>query len=130
MSPGDPAGIREFMATYVLRRLFLLVPTVFGALTLVFFAMHLAPGDPIALFVPSARSGSVKEEIVEQMRHRYGFDKPLYEQYVTYLGKMARLDFGRSMRQDTEITDDLRHRIFNTVQLGFAALIISTFFGI
>jgi ABC-type dipeptide/oligopeptide/nickel transport system permease component len=118
------------MQQYIVKRLLLAVPTIFGAITLVFFAMHFAPGDPIALFVPSDRSGQVKDEVVQEMRKRYGFDKPVHEQYLTYLGNMARLNFGRSMRQDTVITEDLRSRVINTVQLGFAALIISTVGGI
>lgn len=118
------------MQQYIVKRLLLAVPTIFGAITLVFFAMHFAPGDPIALFVPSDRSGQVKDEVVQEMRKRYGFDKPVHEQYLTYLGNMARLNFGRSMRQDTVITEDLRSRVVNTVQLGFAALIISTVGGI
>ncbi len=99
------------MQQYMVKRLFLAVPTIFGAITLVFFAMHFAPGDPIALFVPSYRSGQVKDEVVQEMRKRYGFDKPVHEQYLTYLGNMARLNFGRSMRQDTVITEDLRSRV-------------------
>ena len=73
------------MQKYFIRRLLLAIPTIFGAVTLVFFAMHLAPGDPIALFVPSDRSGAVKQEVIDEMRHRYGFDKPLPDQYVAYL---------------------------------------------
>jgi peptide/nickel transport system permease protein len=118
------------MQKYFFRRLLLAIPTIFGAVTLVFFAMHLAPGDPIALFVPSDRSGAVKQEVIDEMRHRYGFDKSLPDQYIAYLNNMAHLNFGRSMRQDTVITDDLKSRIWNTVQLGFAALIISTVFGV
>jgi ABC-type dipeptide/oligopeptide/nickel transport system permease component len=118
------------MQKYFIRRLLLAIPTIFGAVTLVFFAMHLAPGDPIALFVPSDRSGAVKQEVIDEMRHRYGFDKPLPEQYVSYLNNMAHLNFGRSMRQDTVITDDLKSRVWNTFQLGFCALLISTFFGV
>jgi ABC-type dipeptide/oligopeptide/nickel transport system permease component len=118
------------MQKYFIRRLLLAIPTVFGALTLVFFAMHLAPGDPIALFVPSDRSGAVKQEVIDELRHRYGFDKSLPDQYFSYLNNMAHLDFGRSMRQDTVITDDLQSRVVNTVQLGLAALVISTVFGI
>jgi ABC-type dipeptide/oligopeptide/nickel transport system permease component len=118
------------MQQYILKRVFLAVPTLFGAITLVFFAMHFAPGDPIALFIPSDRSGQNKEELVKEIRHRYGFDKPLYRQYTDYLSNMARLKFGRSMRQDTLISEDLQHRILNTVQLGLAALVISTVLGI
>jgi ABC-type dipeptide/oligopeptide/nickel transport system permease component len=118
------------MQKYLIRRLLLAIPTIFGALTLVFFAMHLAPGDPIALFVPSDRSGAVKQEVIDELRHRYGFDKSLPDQYWSYLKNMARLDFGRSMRQDTVITEDLRSRVTNTLQLGVAALVISTVFGI
>jgi ABC-type dipeptide/oligopeptide/nickel transport system permease component len=118
------------MQQYLLKRLLLAIPTLFGAITLVFFAMHLAPGDPIALFIPSDRSGVNKEELVKEVRHRYGFDKPLYRKYASYLGDMVRLKFGRSIRQDTLISDDLKHRVFNTVQLGLAALLISTVLGI
>jgi ABC-type dipeptide/oligopeptide/nickel transport system permease component len=118
------------MQRYIVKRLLLAIPTIFGAITLVFFAMHFAPGDPIALFVPSDRSGVNKEELVEEIRHRYGFDKPLHEQYLSYLGNMAQLNFGRSMRQDTRIAEDLQQRVFNTIQLGVAALVISTMFGI
>src|SRR5215208_3897292 len=118
------------MQQYLVKRLLLAIPTLFGAISLVFFAMHFAPGDPIALFIPSDRSGANKEELVKEIRHKYGFDKPLYRQYTEYLGNMARLKFGRSMRQDTAISDDLKGRVYNTVQPGLAALVISTVLGI
>jgi ABC-type dipeptide/oligopeptide/nickel transport system permease component len=118
------------MQKYFIRRLLLAIPTIFGAVTLVFFAMHLAPGDPISLFVPSDRSGNVRQDVIDDLKHRYGFDKSLPDQYLSYLNNMAHLNFGRSLRQDTVITDDLKSRVWNTVQLGLAALVISTVFGV
>jgi peptide/nickel transport system permease protein len=118
------------MREFIVKRILLAIPTILGAVTLVFFAIQLAPGDPVALFVPPDLPGGVREDAIEEIRERYGFDKPLYEQYVTYLGRMVRLDFGRSMRQRSSVADDLRRRVINTLQLGVAALALSAIIGV
>jgi glutathione transport system permease protein len=118
------------MGRFVLRRLALMIPTVFGAMTIVFFAIHLAPGDPLSLFMPPQLPGNADTELVEALNKQYGFDKPLYRQYTTYVGQMVRLDFGQSLRQKTSVREDLERRVSNTLQLGFAALMFSTALGI
>lgn len=118
------------MGTYIVKRLLLAVPTVFGAVTLVFFAMQLAPGDPVALFIPPDLSGGASEELVAEIRARYGFDKPLYVQYADYLQRTVRLDFGTSLRQRTNVGEELVSRIWNTAQLGGLALLMSAVLGI
>lgn len=118
------------MRTYVINRLLLAIPTVLGAVTLVFFALHLAPGDPAALFIPPDVPSEASAEIYAQIRAQYGFDKPLYIQYFDYLKKVATLDFGQSIRQKTSISDDLLRRIPNTLQLGLASLALSAVLGI
>jgi peptide/nickel transport system permease protein len=118
------------VTAYIIKRLLLAIPTIVGAVTIVFFAIHLAPGDPVALFVPADLPGGVREDAVEEIRERYGFDKPLYQQYFTYVSRMVRLDFGRSMRQRSSVADDLQRRILNTLQLGVAALAVSGVIGI
>jgi ABC-type dipeptide/oligopeptide/nickel transport system permease component len=118
------------MGRYLLRRLLLVIPTVFGAVSLVFFAMQIAPGDPVTLFLPPQMPGGADPELVAAIRKEHGFDRPLYEQYGTYLGRMARLDFGRSLRQDTDVAEDLKRRIANTFQLGFASLVVAGVLGI
>lgn len=118
------------MGTYIVKRLLLAIPTVFGAVTLVFFAMQLAPGDPVALFIPPDLSGGASEELVAEIRARYGFDKPVYVQYADYLQRTARLDFGTSLRQRTDVGTELVSRIWNTAQLGGLALLMSAVLGI
>jgi ABC-type dipeptide/oligopeptide/nickel transport system permease component len=118
------------MRNYVIRRLLLAIPTIFGVATLVFLTLQLAPGDPVDLFVPPDTSGEVKAEAVEAIRKMYGFDKPLHEQYLVFITKMARLDFGRSIRQKTLVSEDLSRRIPNTLQLGLTSLAVSATVGI
>src|SRR5688572_25580585 len=118
------------MQQYILKRLLLAIPTVFGAVTLVFFAMQLAPGDPAALFIPPDLPPDRAAELEQQINAKYGFDKPVYVQYVNYLEKLARLDLGESLREQRSVADDLRRRIPHTLRLGLVALVISGAFGI
>src|SRR5437764_14957409 len=104
------------MRQYIVKRLLLAIPTVVGAVTLVFFAIRLAPGDPAALFIPPDLTGNAQQEAYERIKRQYGFDRPLIEQYLRYLVRMASLDFGQSLRQKTDVADDLARRIPNTLQ--------------
>jgi ABC-type dipeptide/oligopeptide/nickel transport system permease component len=118
------------MGEYLVKRLLLAVPTVVGVVTLVFFAIHLAPGDPVALMIPPDLPAGIRAEREAAIRARYGFDKPLHVQYLTYLGNIARLDLGRSLRTNARIVDELPQRFLNTLQLGFLAMMVSTKLGV
>jgi len=118
------------MKVYVAKRLLALLPTVIGVITLVFFMLRLAPGDPVQLLIPPDLPRAMEEEALEEARARYGLDQPLYTQYYIYLSKMMRLDFGRSIRQNTLITEDLRHRIPMTLQLGIVSMVLWILFGV
>ena len=120
------SGLRQ----YLIKRLLLAIPTILGALTLVFFVMRVVPGDPVALFVPPDTPGSQTAAVEANIRHEYGFDRPLYVQYLKYLRQMATGDFGRSIRQNTLVSQDLLSRVPKTVELGLASLIFSTILGI
>jgi len=115
---------------YIMKRLLLAIPTVLGAVTLVFFAIRLAPGDPAALFIPPDLTGDAQQEAYERIKKIYGFDRPLHEQYVRYLVRMASLDFGQSLRQKTDVAEDLARRIPNTFQLGAVSLVLSMIMGV
>ena len=78
--------------TGILRRLLLLVPTVLGVLTLVFFLVHLIPGDPVELMLGETASRAD----LGQLRADLGLDRPLGEQYARFLGGLVRGDLGRS----------------------------------
>ena len=77
---------------FILKRLLLLVPVLFGVATLVFGILHLAPGDPARLMAGQRAS----QEQVRQVRQSLGLHRPLWEQYLTFLWDAARFDFGES----------------------------------
>jgi len=116
--------------SYFLRRLLLSVPTVLGAVTLVFFVMRVVPGDPVALLIPPDTPGPSTAAVAARIRHEFGFDRPLYEQYAVYLRQMASGDFGRSIRQNTLVSADLGFRVPNTLELGIPAFVLSVVLGI
>jgi ABC-type dipeptide/oligopeptide/nickel transport system permease component len=118
------------MRAYIVKRLLLAIPTVLGAVTVVFIAMQLAPGDPAALFIPPDIPSDAREEMYAEIQRIYGFDQPMHVQYFAYVRRVATLDFGRSIRQNTDVIEDLRRRIPHTLQLGITALLISTSLGI
>lgn len=118
------------MQRYIVKRLLLAIPTVFGAITLVFFAMQAAPGNPAALFIPPDLPPAKTEELEKQINAKYGFDDPVYIQYARYVTKLVRLDLGESLRENSSVADDLRRRIPHTLQLGLVSLAISAVLGI
>ena len=78
------------MLKYLKRRLLMLIPLLLVVSVLIFSMIHLMPGDPAMII---AGEGA-KEEDIQAIRHKYGFDRPLYEQYFKWLGKIIRGDFG------------------------------------
>ena len=109
------------MTEYVIRRLLQSVLVLFGVVTVVFFILRLT-GDPVRLMVSEAAA----EEDIQNIRRNLGLDKPLWEQYVTYIGSVARLDFGKSLRQTGQPAMGLvLDRYPATLRLAAAALFIS-----
>ncbi|MGE5819835.1 MAG: hypothetical protein ACM37Z_17565, partial [Deltaproteobacteria bacterium] len=81
------------MKRYLLQRLLLLLPTLLGALTLVFCLMHLIPGDPVEVMLGETASAADKEEL----RRALGLDRSLFVQYASFLSGLARGSLGRSL---------------------------------
>jgi peptide/nickel transport system permease protein len=127
---GPAAAQVEAMQQYIVKRLLLAVPTIFGAITLVFFAMQAAPGDPSSLFIRPDLPPAESAEMLKRVNEKYGFDDPIHVQYVRYLQKLVRLDLGESLREGTSVLDDLKSRLPNTLRLGLAALALSAVLGI
>jgi peptide/nickel transport system permease protein len=106
---------------YVLRRLLQSVLVLFGVITVVFFILRLT-GDPVRLMIAETAS----EEDVQNIRRNLGLDRPLHEQYLTYIGNVARLEFGESLRQRGQGAMKLvLDRYPATLRLAAAALGIS-----
>lgn len=118
------------MKQYVAKRLLLAIPTILGAITLVFFATHLAPGDPVSLFIPPDLPPDQSAQLAARINQKYGFDKPLYVQYFDYVRNLAKFDLGDSLRNGTSVKQDLAQRLPHTLQLGLIALALSAVIGI
>ncbi len=106
------------MARYLVRRLLLTLPVLLGVATLVFALIHLVPGDPAQSMLGE---GASEEEVV-QLRHRLGLDRPLLEQYRSFLTGLVRGDLGTSFRYGTPVTREIRDRLLRTMQLAIAAM--------
>ncbi len=125
------------MTTYILRRLFLMIPTLFGITLVVFFIINLAPGSPIeqqiqALkYAGSTESNSqagkagVSKEIIEALKKQYGFDKPVHERYFIWLKNIVTWDFGESFTYEEEVTDVIVSKFPVSLQFGIISLILS-----
>jgi len=98
---------------------------VFGVVALVFVLMRLS-GDPTLLLVPE---GATREDIA-LLRSQLGFDRPLWVQFVEYLGQMARLDFGQSLVQRAPVTTIVLARLPFTLWLAGASLLFAAVIGI
>ena len=118
------------MRKYIVKRLLLAIPTILGAITLVWFGMQLAPGDPAVMFVPPDFQGEEAAAYLEKVNEKYGFNDPLPLQYLRYMGNTLQFDFGTSLRTLRPVTDDLQRRIPHTVRLGLAAFLLSIAVGI
>jgi peptide/nickel transport system permease protein len=105
---------------FLARRLIGAVPLVLGILTLIFFIMHLAPGDPTSRYFDP----NVSPEVIAQMRQNLGLDQPVPVQYFRWMTAFLTGNFGYSFGQMRPISDILPSVMWNTLQLTFVSLIV------
>jgi peptide/nickel transport system permease protein len=110
---------------YVGRRLLEIVPLVFAVVAINFVLVHLAPGDP-ALFLAGENSNS---EQLAAIRHKYGFDQPIYMQFATYLALLLRGDLGYSYFQSKTVLQLILERLPATLLLVFPAYTLGILLG-
>lgn len=112
------------MLSYTLRRLASAIPTVFIIVTLTFFMIRLAPGGPFDLERP------IDPLIMANLNEAYQLDAPLWQQYVTYLGNLARGDLGPSFtRRDFTVNDLFATGLPVSILLGSLALVVAVCLG-
>ena len=111
---------------YALTRLGLVLPMIFILLTLVFLLMRVAPGDPIS----AALGARVPKEEVDKIKAELGYDRPIYIQYVDYLGDVVRLDFGTTITDRRPIGEIIRENGAATLELTFYAMIVAIVVGV
>lgn len=114
------------MSRRFLVRSLAVLPTVVGAVTIVFFLLRLS-GDPVALLLDIETS---TQEDREMVRKRFGLDQPLHIQYVRFLRNAARGDFGVSIRTRRPAFRDALRRVPATLQLGLGAVIVMCAIGV
>lgn len=119
------------MATYLVRRLIAAVPVVFAVVLLVFLSLHVAPGDPVDFILgPDTPFGMDRDAYAAEIRTRLGLDRPLHEQFLSYVGGLLQGDFGRSLRTDREIFGELVPRYAATLELAVFALLLTIAIGV
>lgn len=114
------------LRSYLLTRLGLVLPMVFILLTMVFLLMRVAPGNPIQ----AALGGHVPPAVVNEISHRLGFDKPLYEQYGDYLWDIVRGNFGTTITDNRALSNIITVNGAATLELTFFAMLIAIVVGV
>src|SRR3954454_11153526 len=114
------------MLRFILRRALLAIPSLFGLLVLTFFMIRVVPADPAAAL---AGENATPAQVAE-IRRQYGLDRPLYEQFVVYLGQVARFEFGESAYSRRPVALDIKQRLPATLELTITALLLATILGI
>lgn len=115
----------DLLLSYILKRIFVGIVTVFTIATLTFFGMHAVPGDPLL-------KGKVVNDVVRKnLEEKYGLDKPLLVQYGTFLGNMLKGDFGLSFtQQNRSVNEIIREHFPVSAILGGLAIIAAAVGGV
>jgi ABC-type dipeptide/oligopeptide/nickel transport system permease component len=109
------------MTNYLIRRLAQVIPIALGIVTLVFSLAHVIPGDPA---VQLAGENALPEDVA-RIRTQLGLDRPLPEQYFSYLGQLARLDLGTSFRSGEPVAAQIATRYPATIVLALAGMLVA-----
>ena len=112
------------MIGFVCKRILFAVAVLIGVVTVTFVLMHLA-GDPLAGLIPPGAA----PEVEQQIRQRYGLDRPIPEQYVDFVGRAMRGDFGESWRQGRPALAAVLERLPATVALAGVATALAVLIG-
>ena len=107
------------MKPYLIRRLLLLLPTLIGALTLVFVLIHLIPGDPVEIMLGETATAADKQEL----RRSLALDQPLLVQYGNFLANLITGNLGQSLYEQTSVAKIIAARLPATLELAFCAMV-------
>src|SRR5690606_8187735 len=114
------------VAKYILTRLLLALPTLFVVVSLIFIIVRVAPGDPATAMLGDRAS----KEAVDALKSALGLDKPIYLQYVDFIGGLIRGDLGKSMITRQSVGEQLRFALPYSIELTIAAIIVGLALGV
>ncbi|HLA32894.1 MAG TPA: ABC transporter permease subunit [Pseudomonas sp.] len=115
------------MLSFIARRLGLLIPTFFGVTLLTFALIRMIPGDPVEVMMGERR---VDPQMHAEAMERLGLNKPLYAQYVDYIGQLAQGDLGESLRTRESVWSEFTTLFPATLELSLAALLFAGTLGL
>ena len=111
---------------YIAVRLGLTIPTLIILLTTVFFLMHVLPGDPVTIMY----GDRYPTKYVDEIKHTLGLDRPIWDQYVSYIGDLARGDLGISFVHKVPVIQRVGDVYPCTLELAILGLVFSTILGL
>lgn len=114
------------MSRFILRRLLLAIPTLFGVLVVAFLVLYVAPGDPVQSMIGERADSAT----IARLRAELKLDEPLHVRFGHYVGNVVQGDLGRSYITNRPITRDIIERFPKTMQLAGAAMLFAAFAGI
>ena len=113
------------MLAYIIRRFFIMIPTLLGVTFIVFLMLHFTPGDPAELLMGERAS----EEALHAIREHLGLNEPLYVQYGLFLKQLMKGDLGETIWTRQDVWIEIKQRFPATIELSLVALFISCVFG-
>lgn len=113
------------MFAYSIRRIFMLIPVLFGMSLIVFFMIRFIPGNPARVILGQEAT----PQAIKSMDHQLGLDKPWYTQYVKYIGKIATGNLGESLQRQEPINKEIWGHLAATAELSLVAMIIAIVVG-
>ena len=114
------------MRWYIVKRLAMLVPVMLGVSIIAFSLIHLAPGDPARTMLGERAT----QEQLNEIREKYGLDKPIYVQYGIWLNGVLHGDLGHSITTHDEVAKEIGDRFPNTMELAIAAMLFAVIVGV
>jgi len=115
------------MIRYILRRILIMIPTLFVTSALIFTVMELPPGDYFETMVAELQAQGEKADLsrIEFLKKEYGFDKPPVERYFRWVGGFFKGDFGYSFEYQTPVRDVVGDRLWLTMLLSFSTILFT-----
>src|SRR5919108_227117 len=116
------------MGAFIARRLVLMVVAALGVTVISFAISHAVPADPVVSNL--GQQASQRPEIVAAFRARWGLDRPLYEQYLTFVGNLTRGDLGTSINTRRPVATDVSQFLPATIELSTVSILFALIIGL
>ena len=118
------------MYQYVLRRLLYAIPTLLGITMLIFFVLRILPGDPLSILYGESGVGSLSNADLATIRHQFGFDRPLYQQYGYWLKDLLTGNLGHTLARGDSVAEIIQERGILTGEIAVLAVLVSWLVGL